>query len=80
MSDRDQPTESTDPRSPAPEVVFAPLPQKGGGVKGKKAWGLGWGPWIPWIPWPFAPGAACVPMASDFRDGGGFFLTVTSFP
>ncbi len=24
--------------------------------------------------------AACVAMATDFRDGGAFFLTVTSFP
>ncbi len=24
--------------------------------------------------WPFTPGAACVAMASDFRDGGAFFL------
>ncbi len=45
-------TESTDSRSPAPEVVLPPLPRKGVGVKGKKFFGgLGWGPWIPWIPW-----------------------------
>ncbi len=37
-------------------------------------------PCVPWIPWPFTPGAACVAMASNFRDGGAFFLTGTSFP
>ena len=71
---------TTLPFRPTPEVVFAPLPRKGGGVKGKKPRGLGWGPWIPWIPRPFTPAAACVAMASDFRDGGVFFLTGTSFP
>jgi len=43
----------------------------------------GWGcgdPCFPWIPWPFTPGAACVAMASDFRDGGAVSLTGTSFP
>ena len=29
---------------------------------------------------PFTPDAACVAMASDFRDGGALFLAVTSFP
>jgi hypothetical protein len=43
----------------------------------QKFGGLGWGLWIPW---PFTPDAACVTMASDFRDGGAFFLTGTSFP
>ena len=73
-------TESTDPRSPTPEVVLPPPPEKGWGEGEKKCWGLGWGPWIPWIPWPFAPGATCDAMASDLRDGRAFFLTGTSFP
>ena len=34
-------TESTEPRSPTPEVVFPPSPRKGGGVKGKESSG-GW--------------------------------------
>jgi len=51
----------------------------------QKFWGLGWGPCVPWFPWPFTPwpftpGAACVAMVSNFRDGGAFFLTGTSFP
>ena len=28
------------------------------------------------IPWPFTPGAACVAMASDLRDGGACFVGV----
>ena len=43
MSDRDQPTESTDPHSPARKLCPPPLPRKVGGVKAKKAWGVGLG-------------------------------------
>ncbi len=42
MSDRDQPTESTDPRSPARKLCLPPSPEKVG-VKGKKVLGVGLG-------------------------------------
>ncbi len=41
MSDRDQPTESTAPAAPPRKLCSPPSPEKVGGVKGKKAWGVG---------------------------------------
>ncbi len=61
----------------SPKLQRHPWPSKW--KRGIVAGGERWGPWIPWIPWPFTPGAVCVAMASDFRGGGAFFLTGTSF-
>ncbi len=66
-------TESTDPRSPALEVVFPPSPPKRWGGEGDKVFlGGGLGSVRSVVSVAINPAAAYVAMASDLRDGGAY--------